>query len=299
MNKTLLVLIFIIIYYIPLLACNTCGCSGGAIYTGVLPQYNNHFIGVRWYNRSFNSKHELNDNNVSKEYFNTIELIGRFFPSKRVQILVFVPYNIFAQKELNTSTKTIGIGDPSIIASYSLIRRGDNLNQKWKHLWFVGAGLKLPVGTYSFKNGLSEFNPNIQNGTGSTDFIFYTSYTIRKNKIGSSFDFTYKYNLSNNLGYQFGNRTNAQFRLFYLYTKKKLSVLPQVGFLFEHAQKDNKFKGNISNTGGYGLYAHIGLDIYISRFAIGANVQPATFQKISNGYVTSLPRIQTHFLINF
>jgi hypothetical protein len=47
------------------------------------------------------------------------------------------------------------------------------------------------------------------------------------------------------------------------------------------------------------IYAHIGLDIYISRFAIGANVQPATFQKISNGYVTSLPRIQTHFLINF
>lgn len=304
MKKIYLVVSICMICILNTMACSTCGCSAGGSSIGILPQFNNHFVGIRFYHRSFTSTmtHNASNNGVtqSHENYSTVELFARFYPSKKIQILMLLPYNYFLQKEGNTVFQTNGIGDPTILANYVIVNTAQKSKSDWKHNLLAGAGIKLPLGKYQqIHKGETDFNSNLQNGTGSTDFIVDMMYTLRRKSIGLNAEISYKYNLVNSFQYHFGNRINTSLSLFYWFSKKKISVLPQVGLNFEHAQQDNKMKAIITQSGGNGLYVLPGLDIYISRFAFGAKAFVPTYQNYAHNQIKSHTRWMANFLINF
>lgn len=73
-------------------ACDLCGCANGSSFVGLLPRSGSQFVGMRYRLRSFDS--HLNSQMLkTKEEYNTLEVWGRFYPIKKLQVLAFLPYN--------------------------------------------------------------------------------------------------------------------------------------------------------------------------------------------------------------
>ncbi|MEO0333200.1 MAG: hypothetical protein AAF223_16195, partial [Bacteroidota bacterium] len=51
-------------------ACDVCGCSLGSNYFGILPQFDKHFVGVRWHHSSFFAQMNHNSELLEREYSN-------------------------------------------------------------------------------------------------------------------------------------------------------------------------------------------------------------------------------------
>ena len=77
-------------------ACDACGCGVGSYQFGILPQQTKNFVGIRYQTKSDESTpyHDLQ----TKEQFQSIEIWGRFYPLKKVQVLALVPVNYNRQE---------------------------------------------------------------------------------------------------------------------------------------------------------------------------------------------------------
>lgn len=306
MRKIILILIFLAGILPETSACDVCSCSSGGSYYGILPQFQKHFIGVRWYGRSFTSHHppsNISDQVAlppSKENFNTVELWGRFYPVKRVQLFAFVPYNVFRKNENGVNTTVSGLGDAILLANYAIVNTGDSLMKKVKHTLLAGGGVKFPTGkTNAEKEGII-LNPNLQTGTGSFDFIFNTNYTIRYKKVGANAEFSYRLNTANKDDFRFGDKVNTSLRLFTWLKTKSVSFLPNAGVTFEHSEKDIYANGvNEFYSGGNVLYGTAGIETYLKRFNVGFSFQQPFYRNQNEGLVSAKQRYTVNLTFMF
>lgn len=271
-------------------ACDVCGCSGGGGYFGILPQFQRHFAGLRWQDRVLDSYHPANSlesASNARSTFRTLDLWGRWYPLRRVQVLAFLPVHFFEQYENQVLTKTKGLGDVTLLANYSLINTGDSIGRTWKHSLQIGAGIQLPTGRYRLTDadGL-QYHPNLQPGTGSADALLNVVYTLRRGEVGVQMDAQTRLNTSNADHYRFGHRQNAAVRLFWWKNLgRNISLLPRVGAVLDAAQKDVWYGSKQAATGGYAAYADFGLDVYVGNLAIGAGFQAPVFYRLGDGLV--------------
>ncbi|MBC7426103.1 MAG: hypothetical protein H7321_06170 [Bacteroidia bacterium] len=279
-------------------ACDICGCSAASAGLGILPRFQNHFIGLRYSSRGFLSKHPqsiASPASVSTGNYSTTELWGRWYPAKRIQIYAFVPFHRITDKETGSTTSiTSGIGDISLLTNFIILKNGDSSCKPFKHALIAGAGVKLPTGNFS-----REGNPNMQTGSGSTDFLFNASYTVRYKKIGLVTEVNYRINNLNAAEYRYGNRNTVTAKLFYWKKIKKLVILPFANFTIDQSKHDVKKHLYQIHTGGNVLYTGFGAECYIRKISIGANMQIPISQNIGKGYTTTQKKFTLTFLYNF
>lgn len=276
-------------------ACDVCGCSAGGSYFGILPMYQRHFVGMRYQTRSFQSSHIHNDPYPSKEHFQTLDVWGRFYPSDRWQIFVFLPYNVFEKNELGNVLRNKGLGDASLIANYAIVNTGDSLFHRFRHTLMVGGGLKMPTGKHNLINSDgSALNPNLQVGTGSWDFIASANYTLRFQKQGIFTDLNARLNTANTEGYRFGHRLASTIKYFYWFELAEGVLLPSIGAYNEWAGKDSDGGKNVGDNSGNATFGSAGLDFYYKKIAISSLFQTPIHQNIGDGLVKS----QNRFSIN-
>ena len=259
------------------------GCTMGGSYVGILPQFHKNFVGIRYNTRNYTltatHTHMVNGvpavhTEVTKEQYHTTELWGRFYPAKRVQAFVFVPYVINTQKKDETSLTQRGLGDVTVMANYSLLNTGDSLSNTLKHTLLVGGGVKLPTGKFNATQNGDVLTANMQPGTGSVDVLLNSTYTLRYQKLGLNTDFTYRINTKGKNDYQFGNRYNVSANLFYWQNFGGVAVLPSAGVYYENAQPDQYFDSHKMQGGGSAWFGNVGVNAYYKRVAVGG-----TFQK--------------------
>lgn len=276
-------------------ACEVCGCSMGGNYFGILPQFHGHFVGLRYQYRSFRSEHvplfNESEQLISHEYFQTAELWGRWNPSKKVQLFAFVPVNFMRKQEAGITTLENGLGDMSLIANVVLLNTGDDIRNTWKHALQLGGGVKIPTGRSNLKLADGLVNPNFQLGTGSFDFPLNAIYTVRYKRAGLATELNYRINTPNGENYRFGNRLNTATRLFYWQQAGIVNFLPSVGMLWEHAAQDAENGIRQDLSGGQSLWFTSGLEVYFNRFSVGASYQQTLYQHLSDGQLTSYPRV--------
>ncbi|WMX14250.1 hypothetical protein [Aureispira sp. CCB-E] len=285
---------------VSVLACDICGCGVGGYYSGMLPQYHKNFIGLRWRLSSFSSDlgHEGEGINAfSREHFHSLELMGRFYPHRRVQILAFVPlsYNVrIAPEEAN---HLIGLGDISVIALYNIYNTSFVAEKDLKHNLLVGGGVKVPTGSFQRTDMQGELlTPSLQLGTGSVDFLTMAVYTMRYKRWGVNVNATYKINLPNAHTYKFGNQLMTAATAFFLHKVKNTEwgIMPQLGLAFEHANYNLKNGYKRINTGGNQLIATVGIEVYYKKIQVGINYQQPTWQNLSDGLVQAKPRFSAN-----
>lgn len=278
-------------------ACDVCGCAVNATYFGILPQYRQHFIGVRYMSNNFISTQipSLFDvkNKTYTESLQRAELYGRYYPTNRLQVFAFVPYQYNIRSEGGVVTENTGLSDISALLNYIVVNTGDSGSYTWRNTLSMGGGIKLPTGGFSSNEAASQ-----QTGSGTFDYLLNAIYTLRYKKVGINADINVRLNTSNTT-YSYGNRYTSSARFFYWYKYKMISLLPHTGLLSEYAQKDAKNNITQRYTGGYGFYSATGVDVYLRKLSIGASLTLPVHERINEGYSVTRTRVSMQVLYLF
>src|SRR5664279_1531460 len=91
-KSQLLILVFILVISGTGMSCPICGCGGGNVYMGLLPDFKYQFIGLRFHTTQYHTQLISDPSQFSTNYYNTVELWGGVRLGKRIQLLAFVPY---------------------------------------------------------------------------------------------------------------------------------------------------------------------------------------------------------------
>jgi hypothetical protein len=301
--KKLLFTTALVLSYLSSFGCDLCGC-----YLGVLPKYDQNFIGARMRYRTFSGnvphvhdhsggQHDpqaITDTHFhAHDYFTTYDLMGRYFLNSRLSLTGYVPYSINVSEEGENHSSISGFGDPSLLVQYRLFTRESQSDTTWQYNFTVGAGGKLPLGKYNEAYASGEYDPHAQAGTGSVDFLFLANYMTRYNKFGLNTDIVYRLNTKNPLGYKYGNRLNGTLHFIYWKEIDNLKILPQLGIYVESAPADKLNNWAISNTGGFSLFASGGVDVFYKNLSINCIFQAPVIEKLDGNQLKNNYRVIT------
>jgi hypothetical protein len=73
------------------MSCPICGCSGGNVYMGLLPDFKYQFIGLRFHATQYHTQLINNPSQFSTNNYHTVELWGGVRLGKKIKLLAFVP----------------------------------------------------------------------------------------------------------------------------------------------------------------------------------------------------------------
>lgn len=292
--------IIILFTFIPFFtfACDICGC-----FMGLTPYDNQSNFGVLYRYRSYNGyvgqKHLSfpnggsffipkddntapltghNGNPEDYELYRTLELRGRYFVHKRIELNAIVPYNANSERYNGYTTSISGIGDVNVYAGYHLIRKIEQ--QKFSQRLIVGAGLKLPTGKNDIKsNSGIRYATLMQPGTGSTDGFLYANYMVGFRNFGVSINGSYKFNGENENQEGVANSVTTFINVFYTQRlSKNWQVMPSAQFFYEKSAGET-YKG--INTGDHqmhNLMGGLGADLYYKNIALNIGFQRNIWQ---------------------
>jgi hypothetical protein len=269
-------------------ACSICGCGGGNFYMGLLPNFTNKFIGIRYHYSQFHTQLANNLTQFSTNYYNTMEVWGGRNIAKKWQVLAFVPYYYNKQVDDDGITYKSGLGDITLLANYQLIQTKsmNKGNKSVEQVLWIGAGIKLPTGTFKVNPAdstttLSDINAQI--GTGSIDFLVNALYNIRIGFFGVSTSVNYKVGTTNTSQYKFGNKLTANTIAYYRFRTHGIGVAPHTGIVYEHTEVNLLNKETVQYTGSYAFSALAGVEISFNKIAVGISLQAPLAQNFAQG----------------
>ena len=161
----------------------------------------------------------------------------------------------------------------------------------------------MPTGKYdSHAIQLEEGLPNMQTGTNSWDMLGDINYTISYKKFGVNADLCYVKTTPNPNSYKFGDRQSIGLLGFYRWQKNDMTILPQFGFKYEHANQDySNFSAGTKDdmSGGWQIHAAVGMQAYYKQWGLQFMYNQPVDQHYASGLVTMNFKIETGLLFMF
>ncbi len=235
----------------------------------------------------------------SHNYYNTIEVWSGWKIGEKWQVLGFIPYYINKQMDDDGASQKSGLGDITLLGNYQLMhtRHISNNNNTVEQALWVGAGVKLPTGTFRVDvndPGTTVADINAQIGTGSTDFLLNAMHNIRINQFGVNTSLNYKINTANSSGYKYGNKFTASTIPYYRFRLGGISVTPNAGVIYEKTDQNTFSKQKVEFTGSYAVSAIVGVEVNFNKIAVGANLQQPFAQDYAQGQTKMQMRGMVH-----
>lgn len=280
------------LWYVSSFACDVCGGPTSGQSLGLLPAYQKHFVGMRLHTGSFSTTHPplfQTEGSSSKENFSFAELRGRFYAGKNWQILGYVPIGFLQKRDSIGTFQNSGLADVSLAVNRVLWNTMEQEEKNTKVFWMLGAGVKLPTGkSRNLENNTNIFIPNMQLGSGSVDYFAMTSMIVKYNKIGAMADASYMYKTENSLRYRFGNRSNANLRVFYQKSTKNPALfwVPSLGLMADMLAVDTEYGHKKQYTGGWVLNQSTSVDVFYNNWHFNALIAIPFQSYLSESYVT-------------
>jgi len=163
-----------------------------------------------------------------------------------------------------------GLGDAVLLVQYQLLTEGKRMEtKKLMQRLVLGAGVKLPTGSFNSIGYDGQLRPDLQNGSGSLDFLTTANYLFRAKNWGLTSMVSYKINTANKNGYRFANSLNADLRGFWFKEFKRIAIAPSAGFWLEHAGDNIDPNAETEMpTGGLYLFSTVGMDLYKGNWGL-------------------------------
>ncbi|MEZ5173363.1 MAG: hypothetical protein R2850_07600 [Bacteroidia bacterium] len=277
------IILFVGLFSGQIISCDICGCSSGSMSGGLFPQIQNNMGGLRYSHLIY--KHPtLNPNfngnsRVIQDTYNDAEGFFRWFPSKRWQMWINVPYSTRIREESLRTTELKGIGDIRFSAFYTVLRR-DSSKFRFRHLLLAGGGVSLPTGKYQQRDeNLTIMPVGFQIGTGSWSGNARFIYMLRFKKSGIISQAGYKIYSENERQFQKGSMTDAQINYFRnIKIGNKLSIFLHAGYKFEQLQQDIEYQVRKSDSGSSSGWVNFSADIVAGHFLLNIGSDLPAYQ---------------------
>ena len=285
-------------------ACPICGCGGGNLYMGLIPDFKNKFFGFRYQFSNFHTQLANDATQFSTNYYNSIELWGGYNVSRKLRVMAFAPYYFNKQIDDDGTTHKNGIGDVSIMAQYNVWQSTTMLNNNKaikQQLW-LGGGIKLPTGPFDINatdSNTTIADINAQIGTGSTDFILNGQYNLQLGKVGINVSANYKMNLENSDKYKYGNKFSGNALAFCQIKDKHFTILPNAGLGLETTDKNALQKAKVDYTESRLLTYMAGIELNYRAIGFGVNVQLPASQNFAEGQTELRSKAMAHVSYSF
>jgi hypothetical protein len=301
MKKVILIFVFALSFWVSSFACDICGCGVGNNYIGILPDFKQKIIGLRFRYNSMLSHIGVDGVRTyltTDETYRTLELYGGWNIGKHFRAMATVPYSFNERENRGTTSRKNGMGDISFTVYYQLLNSRKMFRQKLlvQNL-FIGAGMKLPTGKYNpaDKGNTSESGNLFQLGTASVDYTITAMYDLRVQDIGINVNGSYKINGTNKYEYRYGNKLTATTQLYYKYKmKNNLSLAPNAGILYENGKTDTDNGFRVDISGGKIFCVTAGIEVAYKKAAIGFSWQKPVSQDLAHGIVKANSRTMLH-----
>ncbi|MEE4001277.1 transporter [Tenacibaculum sp. FZY0031] len=290
------------------LDCDACGCSNSGGSLGMGGIIDNNFVGVRYLHQKYQSKDGIFKNSpIINEYFNTVQVWSRIpIINEYLEAQVFVPFHFHTRDYIDKTTAIEGLGDISFLINYTFLNKttGKYKEEKDKiissnHLLKIGAGMKLPTGTYNEAINNS-INPSFQLGTGSIDIITNLQYVYKRNDFGITNYFNYYIKTTNKEEYRFGNQFNFNSTFFYMFKdSKQNSFVPSVGISGEVFASNKTIGLKVKDTEGYALFSNLGAEYNAKKLTIGVLAMYPIQQNLAQGTIEVKYRSAIYLNYNF
>lgn len=292
-------------------ACDICGCGVGSYYLGILPQFNQRFIGLRYQYNALNTHLGPQGQRTAitaDESYHIAELWGAWNVGQRFRVMAILPYN-FNYREVpgaGTSGSKRGLGDVALIGYFRLFDLSAATAQSglFNHSLWIGGGIKAPTGSYdnSERVNVGSDAPNsFQLGTGSTDFTANLAYDARLMDLGFNLNVAYKINTENAYEYRYGNKFTANALFYYKFLLRNgIRIAPNAGLIYESGQQDMEYDTfRVGQSGGYVTSAIGGAESSFGRISVGANYQLPFSQDLAGQRVHAGNRLMAHMSFAF
>ena len=217
--------------------------------------------------------HNHADDPTDFEAFRVLELRGKYFLARRVELNAFVPYVLNTSQINGRQLNAAGLGDVTVFAGYHLIRAIETAGVQSRLI--VGGGLKLPTGEYTRQNAQGRRYPLLnQVGTGTTDGFVYANYIGSFRSFGLSVNSSYRRSTENTFRNNLAPSTATFASLFYrLPLGTSWQVYPSAQFFYENTQGE-MLEGQL--TGEHAMNNALlgpGLDIYYKNVSLNTSFQ--------------------------
>jgi hypothetical protein len=205
------------------------------------------------------------------ESYKILELRGKWFVHKRVELNASVPFVMNRNLENASLEKVSGFGDLACWIGFHVFR---SIDSTIRQRLVIGAGIKFPTGRNDFadEDG-SRYHLYSQPGTGSLDETAYIQYSVAVRKIGSALNVTAKHNGENKYGEQIEPSYTSALNFFYMMKKGKTVFLPQLQF---YAECTSGYTANNVYESGSDVgmvLGGLGCDAYFGRVGIHFTAQ--------------------------
>ena len=288
MKKVFIISIILFIVNLTASACPICGCGGGNLYMGLLPDFKSHFIGLRYHYAQYHSQLVDDPSQFATNYYNSIELWGGMRVGKKFQVMAFVPYYFNKQVDDDGTTTPKGLGDITVLGQYQVFRKVGVTNSQDvidQQLW-LGGGIKLPTGPFNAEpmdSTTTIADINAQIGTGSVDFLLSGLYTLSIGNVGINASANYKINTINQDDYKYGNKFTANLIAYYRVPLKGSSIAPNLGLGYENIAENKLQNTKVRYTGSTVTTVIAGIEVNFKRVGLGINGQFPVSQNFAEG----------------
>lgn len=283
-----LLLVAICLFFCSVKACPICGCGGGNLYVGLLPDFKYQFIGLRFHVSQYHSQLVGDPSQFSTNDYSSIELWGGIRLGKKFQLLAFIPYYMNKQADDDGTTYTKGLGDITFMGQYLVFKssgHGSTRNSMNQQFW-MGGGVKLPTGSFNanmLDSNTTVADINAQIGTGSVDFMINGMYGLSVRNFGLNLSASYKINTVNAQNYKYGNKFQSNLIASYRLGKGLTTTTPNIGLGYENVAINKLGTKSIQFTGSQILTAIAGVEIDFGKVGVGVNCQLPLTQNFAEG----------------
>ncbi len=222
-----------------------------------------------WGERSASEAHSLHDtghhvHNKTKEDFHHF-IFGGHFTSQliifaEIPYVVKYPTEIEDHDRLGANEKSEGMGDLTLIGDYPFFQ------SKERSFSLVG-GVKFPTGEINERNSVgAKFEPELQPGTGSFDYIFGGVYQHRFNRYSLVGNAAYVFKTQGAQDFEFGDLFSTSWLVAYLINpgSKKLKTKVGIDANYQYEQKQEDKGSVVKDSGGQTLLLGPTLSVVIN-----------------------------------
>lgn len=233
------------------------------------------------------------------ENYNSIELHGKFFIHRRIELNAIIPFVMNNAMHGEESSSVQHIGDISLFVGFHLINK--TMDETIQQRLILGTGIKLATGNYESKSADGDrIDFLMQSGTGSTDFLFYLNYIVGYKKWGINFNSTYKINGENFYTERIGNSTTNYLSLFYKFRQEKnLKVFPSVQAYYEYSDGLRIANEHQEATTMSLATVGVGVDLFYKQFALNASFQLPVYEKKFDSNMVTAGKLMVGITFNF